>query len=88
MPGDSPTFGGRDLLGLGAFLVGAVVGCTALGIWLDSLFHSAPVCAIVGVFVGIGGAGVGFAVRTRAALRAPIEPWHGGVNDGYDDDDD
>lgn len=92
MPGtapndDVPTFGGRDLLGLGAFLVGAVIGCTVLGMWLDSALHSSPLCAILGVFVGISLAGVGFALRIRGAMREPIEPWHGGVSNDGDDDD-
>ena len=89
MPGDSPTFGGPDLLGLGAFLVGAVVGGTALGMWLDSVLHTSPLCAILGVFLGIALAGAGFVARIRAAMREPIEPWHGGVSpDEYDDHDD
>lgn len=60
---------GRDLAGLGAFLVGAVVVCTLLGLWVDHLAGSSPVGAVVGVFAGIVLAGVGFWLRVRSAMR-------------------
>lgn len=61
--------GGRDLLGLGGFLVAAVVVGTLLGLLLDHVLGTAPVLTMVGVFAGIAAAGVGFWVRVRAALR-------------------
>jgi F0F1-type ATP synthase assembly protein I len=65
--------GGRDLLGLGAMLVGAVVGCTALGLLLDHLAGSAPVGVLLGVAAGIAFGAIGFVLRVRRALRVPSE---------------
>ncbi|WP_460854115.1 hypothetical protein [Nocardioides montaniterrae] len=61
--------GGRDLLGLGAMLVGAVVGCTVLGLLFDHLAGSEPVGVLVGVGAGIAIGAVGFVLRVRRALR-------------------
>jgi F0F1-type ATP synthase assembly protein I len=60
---------GRDLLSLGSLLVGAVVGGTLLGLLLDSLLGTSPVFVVVGVMLGILGAGLGFWVKVRDALR-------------------
>jgi len=60
---------GRDLLGLGGVLVGAVVGGTVLGLVLDSLLDTSPVFVVLGVLFGIVGAGLGFWVKVREALR-------------------
>jgi F0F1-type ATP synthase assembly protein I len=63
--------GGRDLIGLGGLLVGAVVGWTALGLVLDHWTGSSPVGVIAGVALGIASGCVGFALRVRRALRQP-----------------
>lgn len=63
------SFGGRDLLGLGALLAGAVIGCTLLGLLVDHLAGSSPVGVLVGVAVGIVLGATGFVLRVRAALR-------------------
>lgn len=62
---------GRDLLGLGGFLVGCVVGCTILGLLVDHLAGSEPVGVVIGVAVGILLGAIGFAARVRRALRQP-----------------
>jgi F0F1-type ATP synthase assembly protein I len=67
-PGDAG-LRGRDLIGLGGLLVGAVVAGTLLGIVLDRALGTEPVLTVVGVFVGIIGAGAGFWLRVRAAMR-------------------
>lgn len=63
------TLGGRDLAGLGGVLVGAVVGCTLLGLLADHVFGTSPVCVIVGVAVGMLLGALGFAMRVRRALH-------------------
>jgi F0F1-type ATP synthase assembly protein I len=60
---------GRDLIGLGGLLVGSVVVFTVLGLLLDNAFDTTPVFTLVGVGLGIVGAGVGFWIRVRSALR-------------------
>lgn len=67
-PSDAP-LRGRDLIGLGGMLAGAVVGGTGLGLLLDAWLGTAPVLTVVGVGVGILAGGVGFWLRVRAALR-------------------
>jgi F0F1-type ATP synthase assembly protein I len=61
---------GRDLIGLGGLLVGAVVVGTVLGILVDRAADTTPVFTMVGVFLGIVAAGVGFWLRVRSAMRA------------------
>lgn len=64
-----PGLRGRDLIGLGGLLVGAVVVGTVLGLVLDDVAGTAPVLTIAGVFLGILAAGLGFWLRVRSALR-------------------
>ena len=69
---DEPTdagLRGRDLIGLGGLLVGAIVAGTLLGLLLDHVAGTAPVCTVVGVFLGMAAGAVGFALRVRAAVR-------------------
>lgn len=61
---------GRDLVGLGGLLAGAVIFGTGLGYLLDRWAGTEPVFTLVGVFVGIAAGGVGFWLRVRSALRA------------------
>jgi F0F1-type ATP synthase assembly protein I len=65
-----PGLRGRDLIGLGGLLVGAVVAGTVLGLLFDGAAETTPVFTILGVFLGIAGACVGFWVRVRSALRS------------------
>jgi hypothetical protein len=60
---------GRDLVGLGGLLAGAVIFFTALGLVLDDLAGTSPTFTLVGVGLGIVLGGLGFWFRVRAALR-------------------
>lgn len=60
---------GRDLIGLGGLLVGAIVVGTVLGILIDGAAGTSPAFTVVGVFLGMALGAVGFAVRVRAATR-------------------
>ena len=60
---------GRDLIGLGGFLAGAVVFCTGLGLVIDRAADTTPAFTMAGVFLGIVVGGLGFWARVRAALR-------------------
>jgi len=60
---------GRDLLGLGGLLVGAVVGGTLIGLFIDSQAGTEPVFTVIGVGLGIVAGAIGFWLRVRAALR-------------------
>ena len=61
---------GRDLIGLGGLLAGAVVAGTVLGLIIDNLADTSPVFTLVGVGLGIVAGAIGFWVRVRTALRA------------------
>ena len=63
------TLRGRDLIGLGGLLVGAVVGGLVLGVLLDRAADSAPAFTLAGIGLGIVLGGVGFWLRVRTALR-------------------
>ncbi len=67
----APTAGlrGRDLVGLGGLLVGAVVAGMVLGLLVDHAAGSSPVGVLVGIASASSPARVGFVVRVRAALR-------------------
>jgi F0F1-type ATP synthase assembly protein I len=71
--GNEPSTGsglrGRDLIGLGAFLVGAVVGGMVIGLLIDLAAGTEPLFAVIGVFVGIVAAVAGFWRRVKDALR-------------------
>lgn len=60
---------GRDLIGLGGLLVGAVVAGTLLGLLLDDAAGTSPAFTVAGVFLGMVLGAVGFALRVRAATR-------------------
>jgi len=60
---------GRDLIGLGGLLVGAIVAGTLLGILVDSAADTSPVFTVLGVFLGMAFGALGFALRVRAAVR-------------------
>ncbi len=63
------TLRGRDLIGLGGLLVGAVVGGLVLGMLLDRAVDSSPAFTLAGIGLGILLGGVGFWLRVRTALR-------------------
>jgi F0F1-type ATP synthase assembly protein I len=60
---------GRDLVGLGGLLAGAVVAGTILGIFIDNQAGTAPVFTVIGVGLGIATGAIGFWLRVRSALR-------------------
>jgi F0F1-type ATP synthase assembly protein I len=60
---------GRDLVGLGGLLAGAVVAGTVLGLVVDRQAGTAPVFTLLGVAIGIVSGGIGFWLRVRSALR-------------------
>lgn len=60
---------GRDLVGLGGVLAGAVIFFTVLGLVVDDLADSSPTWTLVGVGLGIVLGALGFWLRVRAALR-------------------
>jgi len=63
------TLRGRDLVGLGGLLVGAVVAGLVIGLLVDDAAGTTPVFTLVGILLGIAGGGYAFWVRVRAALR-------------------
>ncbi len=68
---DEPTEGlrGRDLVGLGGLLAGAVVVGTGLGLLLDRAAGSSPAFTLVGIALGMLAGAFGFWARVRSALR-------------------
>jgi F0F1-type ATP synthase assembly protein I len=71
--GNEPSTGsglrGRDLIGIGGLLVGAVVGGLVIGLLVDQAAGTSPLFVLVGILLGIVAGGVGFWVRIRSALR-------------------
>ena len=63
------TLRGRDLVGLGGLLVGAVVVGLVAGLLIDDAAHTSPAFTLVGLALGMVGGGFGFWARVRAALR-------------------
>jgi F0F1-type ATP synthase assembly protein I len=60
---------GRDLIGLGGMLAGAVVGCTVIGLLIDRAADTSPTFTLVGIAVGMVAGAVAFWARVRSALR-------------------
>jgi F0F1-type ATP synthase assembly protein I len=60
---------GRDLVGLGGLLAGAVVAGTVIGLLIDGAAGTTPVFTLIGVGLGIVAGAVGFWLRVRDALR-------------------
>ena len=64
-----PTLRGRDLVGLGGMLAGAVVVGTVLGLLVDHAAGTSPAFTLVGLALGIASGAAAFWVRVRSALR-------------------
>jgi F0F1-type ATP synthase assembly protein I len=60
---------GRDLVGLGGLLAGAVVVGLVIGLLVDDRAGTSPTFTLVGIGVGIVAGIAGFWVRVRSALR-------------------
>ena len=71
MPDGQPDKGlrGRDLVGLGGMLAGAVVVGLVAGLLVDHALDSSPVWTLVGIFLGILAGAVRFWLRVRSALK-------------------
>ncbi|MCW2783374.1 MAG: hypothetical protein JWR35_3825 [Marmoricola sp.] len=67
-PADQPGLRGRDLIGLGGLLVGAVVAGLVVGYLVDEAAGTSPAFTLTGIFLGIVAAAVGFALKVRSAL--------------------
>jgi F0F1-type ATP synthase assembly protein I len=67
--GEPGSLRGRDLIGLGGLLVGAVVAGLVIGLLIDNAAGTSPLFTLLGVFLGIVAGGAGFWLRVRAALR-------------------
>ncbi|MCW2785500.1 MAG: hypothetical protein JWP74_2017 [Marmoricola sp.] len=60
---------GRDLVGLGGLLAGAVVAGLVIGLVVDHAAGTEPLFTLIGIFTGMVAGAAGFWVRVRAALR-------------------
>jgi F0F1-type ATP synthase assembly protein I len=60
---------GRDLIGLGGLLAGAVVAGLVIGYLVDEAAGTSPVFVLAGIGLGILAGCAGFVVKVRAALR-------------------
>lgn len=60
---------GRDLVGLGGLLAGAVVAGLVVGLLVDNSAGTSPTFTLVGIAAGIVVGCIGFWIRVRAALR-------------------
>lgn len=56
---------GADLAGIGMYFAGAVLVPLLLGVYVDSRFHTAPLWVLVGLFVGLAGAGAAVWLKVR-----------------------
>ena len=64
-----PTLRGRDLVGLGGMLAGAVVLGLVVGLLVDSAAGTTPAFTLVGIALGIVAGGFAFWARVRSVLR-------------------
>lgn len=60
---------GRDLVGLGGMLAGAVVVGLVIGLLVDDRAGTSPTFTLVGIAIGVALGCLGFWIRVRAALR-------------------
>ena len=64
-----PELSGRDLVGLGGMLAGAVVVGLVLGLRADRAAGTSPACTLAGIALGIRGGCRAFGVRVRSVLE-------------------
>lgn len=64
-----PSFRGRDLVGLGGMLAGAVVVGLVVGLLLDHAAGTSPAFTLAGIALGIASGAAAFWVRVRSVLR-------------------
>jgi F0F1-type ATP synthase assembly protein I len=63
------TLRGRDLIGLGGLLAGAVVAGMVVGYLLDRAIGTTPVLTLLGILLGMVAGGLGFWLKVRTALH-------------------
>jgi F0F1-type ATP synthase assembly protein I len=70
MPDEHPDPGlrGRDLVGLGGMLAGAVVVGLVVGLLVDHAAGTSPAFTLVGIALGIAAGAIAFWVRVRSVL--------------------
>jgi F0F1-type ATP synthase assembly protein I len=68
------TLRGRDLVGLGGLLAGAVIAGLVIGLLVDGLADTSPAFTLVGIAAGIVAGAVAFWLRVRAALGNGTRP--------------
>lgn len=54
-----------ELVTLGSMMIGSIVGGLVIGLVVDHYAHTSPAFALVGVGVGLVGAGYGMYARVR-----------------------
>ena len=59
---------GRDLIGLGGLLAGAVIAGVVIGLVVDNMADTAPAFTLLGLAAGMVAGAVGFWMRVRGAL--------------------
>jgi F0F1-type ATP synthase assembly protein I len=64
-----PTFRGRDLVGVGGMLAGAVVVGMVLGLLVDDWTGASPVGVLVGIALGVVLGCTAAVLRVRSVLR-------------------
>jgi F0F1-type ATP synthase assembly protein I len=71
MPDEHPDPGlrGRDLVGLGGMLAGAVVLGMVVGLLVDHVAGTEPAFTLAGIALGIAAGAAAFWVRVRSVLR-------------------
>jgi len=62
------TLRGRDLIGLGGMLAGAVILGIVAGLLVDHAAGTSPVFTLLGLALGVVAGGLGFWFRVRAVL--------------------
>jgi F0F1-type ATP synthase assembly protein I len=64
-----PGLRGRDLVGLGGMLAGAVIVGLVVGLLVDDAAGTSPAFTLVGIALGIVVGAAAFWARVRSALR-------------------
>jgi F0F1-type ATP synthase assembly protein I len=64
-----PTLRGRDLVGLGGMLAGAVVLGLVAGLLIDHAVGTSPAFTLLGIALGIAAGAAAFWLRVRSVLR-------------------
>jgi F0F1-type ATP synthase assembly protein I len=63
-----PLPGAMAFLGMGLSAAVCVGACLALGVWIDSLLHTAPAFLLVGLLIGLAAAALGIIKQIRTYL--------------------